>query len=159
NLCRLLTATHSHTRDNTARSQTRPWATLEQVEEHAEGLVCLSGCARDGAVAGAFERGERATGERLARRLLTAFGPDRFRIELQRPYWRRDRARNRWLALLAGRLDVPCVATGNVHCHDRRRAPLQDALVAIGLCETLEESEPRRRGNSTSALTSPAAMA
>jgi error-prone DNA polymerase len=159
NLCRLLTVAHSHTRDNTPRTQTQPWATLEQVEEHAEGLVCLSGCARDGAVAGAFERGETAEGERLARRLLGAFGRDRFRIELQRPYWRRDRARNRWLALLAERLDVPCVATGNVHSHDRRRAPLQDALVAIGLCETLEESEPRRRGNSTSALTSPGAMA
>ena len=159
NLCRLLTLAHAHTRDNTARAQTQPWATLEQVEEHAEGLVCLSGCARDGAVAGAFERGDTVTGERLARRLLAAFGRDRFRIELQRPYWRRDRARNRWLNRLAERLDVPCVATGNVHCHDRRRAPLQDALVAIGLCETLEESEPHRRGNSTSALTSPAAMA
>ncbi|HEU4739660.1 MAG TPA: error-prone DNA polymerase [Solirubrobacterales bacterium] len=158
-LCRLLTLAHAHTRDNPARTQTQPWATLEQVEEHAVGLVCLSGCARDGAAAGAFERGDTVTGERLARRLLAAFGRDRFRIELQRPYWRRDRARNRWLALLAERLDLPCVATGNVHCHDRRRAPLQDALVAIGLCETLEESEPHRRGNSTSALTSPAAMA
>jgi error-prone DNA polymerase len=159
NLCRLLTLAHAHTRDNTPRQATQPWATLEQVEEHAEGLVCLSGCSRHGAVAGAFERGDTAEGERLARRLFAAFGRDRFRIELQRPYWRRDRARNRWLALLAERLDVPCIATGNVHSHDRRRVPLQDALVAIGLCETLEESEPRRRGNSTSALTSPGAMA
>jgi error-prone DNA polymerase len=159
NLCRLLTAAHAHTRDNTPRSQTQPWATMEQVEEHAEGLVCLSGCARDGAAAGAFERGDTAEGEQLARRLLATFGRDRFRVELQRPYWRRDRARNRWLALLSERLDVPAVATGNVHSHDRRRAPLQDAMVAIGLCETLEESEPRRRGNSTSALTSPGAMA
>jgi error-prone DNA polymerase len=137
----------------------QPRATLEQVEEYAEGLVCLSGCARDGAVAGAFERGDTASGERVARRLLEIFGRDRFRIELQRPYWRRDRARNRWLALLAERLGVGCVATGNVHSHDRRRAPLQDALVAIGRCETLEESEPHRRGNSTSALASPGAMA
>jgi error-prone DNA polymerase len=158
-LCRLLTAAHSHTRDNTGRTSMQPWATLEQVEEHAEGLVCLSGCARDGVLAGAFECGDTAGGEQLARRLLAAFGRDRFRVELQRPYWRRDRARNRWLALVAERLGVPCVATGNVHAHDRRRAPLQDALVAIGRCETLEESEPFRRGNSTSALTSPAAMA
>lgn len=159
NLCRLLTLAHAHTRESTGRTQTQPWATLEQVQEHAEGLVCLSGCARDGAVAGAFERGDTAGGEKSARRLLAAFGRDRFRIEMQRPYWRRDRARNRWLKLLAERLDVPCVATGNVHSHDRGRAALQDALVSIGLCETLDESEPRRRGNSTSALTSPAAMA
>jgi error-prone DNA polymerase len=159
NLCRLLTAAHAHTRDDTGRTSSQAWATLEEVEEHAEGLVCLSGCARDGIAAGAFERGDTAGGEKLARRLLAAFGRERFRVELQRPYWRRDRARNRWLAVLAERLGVPCVATGNVHAHDRRRAPLQDALVAVGRCATLEESEPYRRGNSTSALTSPAAMA
>jgi error-prone DNA polymerase len=159
NLCRLLTAAHAHTRDGTARVATQPWATLEQLEEHAEGLVCLSGCARDGALAGAWERGDTAAGERLGRRLLAAFGRDRFRVELQRPYWRHDRARNRWLTALAERLGVPCVATGNVHSHGRQRAPLQDALVAVGLGETLEESEPRRRGNSTSALASPPAMA
>jgi error-prone DNA polymerase len=159
NLCRLLTAAHSHTRDNAARTAEPPWTTLEQVERHADGLVCLSGCAREGALAGAFGRGDTALGERLGRSLLAAFGRDRFRVELQRPYWRRDRARNRWLALLAERLGVPTVATGNVHAHARSRSHLQDALVAIGLNETLESSEPYRRGNPTSALASPAAMA
>jgi error-prone DNA polymerase len=159
NLCRLLTMAHSHTRDNPGRVASQPWATLEQLEEHAEGLVCLSGCARDGALAGAWERRDTARGERLGRRLLGAFGRGRFRVELQRPYWRHDRARNRWLAQLAARLGVPCVATGNVHSHSRRRGRLQDAFVAIGLGETLEESEPRRRGNRSSALVAPAAMA
>jgi error-prone DNA polymerase len=159
NLCRLLTAAHAHTRDNTARVAEAPWTTLEEVERHAAGLVCLSGCARDGALAGAFEHGDTALGEQLGRRLLAAFGRDRFRVELQRPYWRRDRARNRWLALLAERLGVATVATGNVHAHARSRSHLQDALVAVGFGETLEASEPRRRGNPTSALASPAAMA
>ncbi|HEX3736917.1 MAG TPA: DNA polymerase III subunit alpha [Solirubrobacterales bacterium] len=159
NLCRLLTAAHAHTRDNAARVAEAPWTTLEEVERHAAGLVCLSGCARDGALAGAFERGDTALGERLGRRLLAAFGRDRFRVELQRPYWRRDRARNRWLALLAERLGVAAVATGNVHCHAPSRTHLQDTLVAVGLNETLEASEPLRRGNPTSALTAPTAMA
>ena len=159
NLCRLLTAAHAHTRDNTPRRAERPWATLEQLEEHATGLVCLSGCARDGALAGAWEQGDTAAGERLARRLLAAFGRDRFRVELQRPYWRRDNARNRWLALLADRLGVPCVATGNIHSHQRDRAHVQDAFVAIGRGETLAASEPHRRGNSSSVLRPPAAMA
>jgi error-prone DNA polymerase len=159
NLCRLLTAAHAHTRDNAPRRAERPWATLEQLEQHAEGLVCLSGCARDGALAGAWERGDTAGGERLGRRLLGAFGRERFRVELQRPYWRRDNARNRWLALLASRLGVPCVATGNVHSHAPDRAHVQDAFVAVGSGETLAESEPRRRGNSSSVLCSPQAMA
>ncbi len=159
NLCRLLTAAHSHTRDNSQRSAGQPWVTLEQVEEHAEGLVCLSGCGGEGAVAGAWEMGEAASGVALARRLLGAFGRDRFRIELQRPYWRRDRGRNRWLSGLAERLRVPSVATGNVHSHSRRRTRLQDTFVAVRLGMTLEESEPRRRGNPASALASPQAMA
>jgi error-prone DNA polymerase len=175
NLCRLLTQAHAHTRDRPHlrgsqstksvekeprnRERGQPWATLEQVEEHAAGLVCLSGCARDGALAGAWERGDTARGDRLGRRLLGAFGRERFRVELQRPYWRHDHARNRWLTQLAARLGVACVATGNVHSHSRRRARLQDAFVAIGLGETLEESEPRRRGNRSSALVSPVEMA
>jgi error-prone DNA polymerase len=51
------------------------------------------------------------------------------------------------------------VATGNVHSHARRRTQLQDAFVAVRLGMTLEESEPRRRGNSSSALASPVGMA
>ncbi len=159
NLCRLLSEAHSHTRDSRGRGAGQPSVAMEQVEAHAGGLVCLSGCARDGVLAGAWERGDPAGGTVLAWRLLAAFGRDRFRVELQRPYWRRDRARNRWLCGLAERLGVPCVATGNVHSHARRRTHLQDAFVAVRLGTTLEASEPRRRGNSSSALASPRAMA
>ncbi|MDX6603387.1 MAG: error-prone polymerase [Solirubrobacterales bacterium] len=160
NLCRLLTAAHSHTRDSSQRTAEQPWVTVEQVEEHAGGLVCLSGCAGEGMLAAAWERGGAAGGAATARRLLRAFGRDRFRIELQRPYWRRDRSRNRWLAGLADRLGAPAVATGNVHSHGGKwRAHLQDAFVAVRLRMTLEESEPLRRGNSSSALASPRTMA
>src|ERR1700753_3500676 len=48
NLCRLLTAAHAHTRDNTARNAEPAWTTLEEVERHSEGLVCAAGCARGG---------------------------------------------------------------------------------------------------------------
>jgi error-prone DNA polymerase len=159
NLCRLLTAAHSHTRDNSQRSAGQPSVTLEQVEEHAAGLVCLSGCAGAGMLATAWERGDAPAGAETARRLLRAFGRDRFRVELQRPFWRRDRSRNRRLVGLAERLGVPAVATGNVHSHAKARAHLQDAFVAVRLGMTLEESESQRRGNSSSALRSPRAMA
>jgi error-prone DNA polymerase len=78
---------------------------------------------------------------------------------LQRPFARHDRALNRGLASLAARLGVPCVATGNVHAHDRRRAMVQDALVAVREHTTLDASEPLRRGNHAHALASPEAMA
>jgi len=160
NLCRLLTAAHAHTRETPQRSAGQPSVSVEQLEEHAGGLACLSGCAGSGMLAVALEGGDAARGAETARRLLGAFGRDRFRIELQRPFWRRDRSRNLWLAGLAERLGVPAVATGNVHSHGgRERRRLQDAFVAIRLGMTLEESEPLRRGNSKSVLAPPQEMA
>jgi error-prone DNA polymerase len=166
NLCRLVTEAHRHTRPRPDREPLPPIVSLEQLERHAGGLVCLSGCARSGALARAFSRsrgrpGPAATREalELGRRLATAFDSERFRVELQRPLWRHDRARNRWLARLAGRLGVPVVATGNVHMHDRSRAALQDALVAVRLGGSLEETEPERRGNRSSHLATAAEMA
>jgi len=155
-LCRLITAAHEGTRDGAGMREALPPAlSIEELERHTEGLVCLSGCARDGAVAGLWGRGDPAGAAALARRLLGIFGPDRFRIELQRPLWRRDRSRNRWLASLAERLGVRTVATGDAHAHHRSRMPLQDAFVAVRLGATLDETEGLRRGNSASTLLSP----
>ncbi len=149
NLCRLLTRAHADTR-RPGRSGWigEPSVTLEEIAAHAQGLVCLSGCARQG-----------VRDEPTMRRLLDAFGPDAFRVELQRPFARHDRALNRGLEALARRLGVPCVATGNVHAHTRERARLQDAFVAIREHATLDASEPLRRGNHAHVLASPKAMA
>src|SRR5947209_3844851 len=146
-LCRILTRAHAHTREKPG-PPSQAFVQLADVLEHAEGLVCLSGCAPRG-----------VHDEFTLRRLLDAFGPDRLRIELQRPFLRDDRARNRRLEWMARRLGVPCVATGNAHAHARARAPLQDALVAVRLHATLDASEPQRRGNFSHVLASPAAMA
>jgi error-prone DNA polymerase len=163
-LCRLITAAHEGTRVPASNGGSRapshmrrplpPSLRIDELERQTDGLVCLSGCARDGAVAGTWERGDPATAAWLARRLLRAFGPGRFRIELQRPLWRHDRSRNRWLASLAERLGVPAVATGDAHVHERSRSSLQDAFVAVRLGATLDETEGLRRGNSASSLLS-----
>jgi DNA polymerase III alpha subunit len=163
NLCLLVTRAHAGTREwsesGTPRRVRPPSVTLDDVADHARGLVCLSGCAREGAVGGRVERGEHAAAAAVARRLVGAFGRERFRIELQRPFARNDRRRNRHLAQLAERLGVLTVATGNVHAHARERVPLQDAFVAVRLGTTLDESEPWRRGNSSHVLAPPEAMA
>src|SRR3954452_293248 len=148
NLCRLLTQAHAHTRaPEGGPIRDTPHVSLDQVLDQAEGLVCLSGCASRG-----------VHDLRTLRRLRDAFGADRLRIELQRPYLRNDRARNRALEALARRLGVVTVATGDVHAHDRDRALLQDAFVAIREHTTLDASEPLRRGNHAHVLTTPEAM-
>src|SRR5689334_10623568 len=56
NLCRLITDAHAGTRPNPDRDPLPPSLSLDALEERAEGLVCLSGCAREGALAAHFER-------------------------------------------------------------------------------------------------------
>src|SRR5205085_1110829 len=114
----------------------------------AEGLVCLSGCARHGV--GVVDPSAAA---RLARAFRGAFY-----VELQRPYERGDARRNAALGALAGELGVPVVATGDVHAHHVRRAELQDALVAIRCRTSLDGCERERRGNHESVLRAPAEM-
>jgi error-prone DNA polymerase len=154
NLCRIVTLAHAHTRDGAARRTLgEPSVGLQAVLDHAEGLVCLTGCAERGAI------GSGVADEPVARSLLDAFGSENLRVELQRPYARNDRARNRALAAFARRLGVACVATGNVHAHARCRAELQDAFVALRNHTMLDASEPLRRGNFSHVMTTPQAMA
>jgi error-prone DNA polymerase len=149
NLCRILTDVHAGTRVPGRERELLPaQTTIEVLAEHAEGLVALSGCARQGL--GVLDTAE-------STRLAQAFRGS-FYVELQRPYERGDTRRNAQLEELAERLRVPMIATGDVHAHHRRRAHLQDALVAIRSRTSLDGCERERRGNHTSVLASPAEM-
>ncbi|HEY2778643.1 MAG TPA: error-prone DNA polymerase [Gaiellaceae bacterium] len=149
NLCRILTDAHARTRVPGRERDLLPAETsLDVVEQHAEGLVVLSGCARQGL--GVVDANGAA---RLARAFAGAFY-----VELQRPYERGDVRRNARLQELAETLRVSTVATGDVHAHHLRRARLQDALVAIRNRTSLDGCERERRGNHESVLVSPAEM-
>jgi error-prone DNA polymerase len=160
NLCRILTLAHARTREGSARrnrvgaaERSEPAVDARTVSEHAEGLVCLTGCAEHSIL------GDGARGESTARKLLDAFGREDLYVELQRPYARHDRARNRAFSALARRLGVRCVVSGDVHAHARSRAELQDAFVALRHHATLDACEPLRRGNHSHVMSTPEAMA
>ena len=138
-LCRLLTEAHAHERLN-------PRLDPARLAEEGEGLVCLSGCARHGLAV----RDPNAAAD-----LARALGPERFYVELQRPYERGDARRNAALRSLAETLGVRTVATGDVHVHHPRRTQLQDVLVAIKHRTSLEGCEAERRGNRESVLLAP----
>ena len=146
NLCRLLTAAHAETRPKEGELLP-PALDRSLLAELNEGLVCLSGCARDGLGV----RDPNAAVE-----LARAFGPERFYVELQRPFERGDSRRNALLRDLAAHAGIETVVTGNVHAHHPRRTALQDVLVAIRHNTSLEASERERRGNRESILRSPA---
>jgi error-prone DNA polymerase len=148
-LCRLLTAAHAGTRPKPTEP-IPPSLERHLFATYNEGLVCLSGCARDGL---AVRNGNGAA------ELASIFGRERFFVELQRPYERGDGQRNARLRQLAETIGVQTVVTGNVHAHNRRRALLQDAMVAIRHRTSLEGAERERRGNHECVLLAPDAMA
>jgi len=147
NLCRILTIAH--------RTSPRglPAVALPDLLTHAEGLILLTGCRRS-PLLHALDHSV-ATGEELALRLRSAFGPDHLFVELQENQVRGDAARNRALARLADRMGIPVVATGNVHYHRRERKQLQDVLTAIRHRTTLDGSHGRRRPNAEFHLADP----
>jgi error-prone DNA polymerase len=147
NLCTILTAAHAGTRPKEGAEPLPPAVGQDVVAEHSEGLVCLSGCAREGLA---------VRDPNAAVRLASAFGRDRFLVELQRPYERGDVRRNAHLRDLAAFLGVDTVVTGNVHAHRPLRALLQDVLVAVRCRTSLDGCERERRGNRESVLRAPA---
>jgi error-prone DNA polymerase len=151
NLCRLLTAAHAGTRvPGKERELLDPALPQNLLEERNEGLVCLSGCARQGLA---------VRNPNAAARVAEAFGRERFFVELQRPFERGDAHRNAQLRDLAEALGVATVATGDVHAHHRARTGLQDALVAVKNRTSLDGCERERRGNQESILRPPAEVA
>ena len=144
NLCRLLTAAHAHTRDGPELAE--PSLDQALLGELNDGLVCLSGCARHGLA---------VRNPNGAAALARAFGPERFFVELQRPYERGDARRLAALRDLAEALGVQTVTTGDAHAHHPRRTALQDVLVAIRCRTSLDGCEEERRGNRESVLLAP----
>lgn len=151
NLCRLLTQAHMES------PRGEPRLPLDVLLDRPEGLILLSGCRRS-PLRAALERGARE-GEAFARRLLAAFGPRNMFIELLDNAVHGDRMRNRALASLADRLEIPVVATGDAHYHRRSRHRLQDVLVAIRNRTTVDDSHELRRPNACFHLASAEEMA
>ena len=153
NLCRILTEAHAGTRrqghEDREPLASRPSA-REFVEEHAEGLVCLSGCARNGLA---------VHEPNAAASLARAFGRERFFVELQRPFERGDVRRNTALRDLAEHLGVDTSPPAMCTPTRARRTLLQDTLVAIRCRTSLDGCEQERRGNRESILRAPAEAA
>ncbi|NPV06839.1 MAG: error-prone DNA polymerase [Anaerolineae bacterium] len=125
--------------------------------EHAEGLICLSGC-NLGPAARLILRGDLEGAERLLAQIASWFPAGDFAVEVQRQFRREDGPLVAALAHLAGRLGLPVVATGNVHYATREESRLQDVLVCIRHNVSLAEAGRLLRPNSEAYLRSPREM-
>ncbi len=120
-------------------------------------LVALTGC-REGAVPRAAQDGDLAGAMEAAAKLREIF-PGRLYIELTHHGMPDDDERNDLLVEVSRRLQIPFVATNNVHYADRADADLAEVLAAVAGRRDLETADGFRPATDLRHLRPPHEMA
>jgi len=159
NLCRLITRTKF--RDGQARKPENPFATKEDFETYAQGLVCLTG-GEEGPLAQNFKNAQGpAAACALCNRLeelVGIFGARNVFVEVQRHYRREQEMRNQTLVEAAEKMGLPLVATNGVTHETARRRVLQDVLTCLRHKTTIAEAGRLLNVNSERHIKSSAEM-
>jgi error-prone DNA polymerase len=133
-------------------------ATLDDLADSVEGLLCLTG-GMDGPLTPDLLAGRPGAARATLARLVRSFGRDRVYVELQRHGTRESEVVTRRAATLAGAVGVPVVATTGVRHATAAERPIHDVLTAIRLRTPLEALGRRLPPNAESHLRTPADMA
>jgi error-prone DNA polymerase len=108
----------------------------EELEEHAHGIICLTGGA-EGPIAAALQQGGIEEARRRVEQLTGIFGPGNVYVELQRHFQREEESRNRAAIAIARSLNLPLLATNGVCYATAKARELCDAFTAIRHHRTL----------------------
>ena len=125
NLCRLITKTKLRTPKHTQSA-----ARIDELEEYAAGLVCLTGD-EHGPLAQALEAGGVEAARKRLDELKGIFGPKNVYVELQRHFDERQELRNEVAVQLARELRLPLLATQGVCYATAPEREILDVFTAI----------------------------
>jgi error-prone DNA polymerase len=151
NLCRLITKMklRSGKGEGAARE--------EELQEHAAGLICLTG-GDDGPMALALAQGGLEEARGCVERLANIFGRDNVYVELQRHFHREQEANNHAAIEIARSLQLPLLATNGVCYATAQERKLCDVFTAIRHHRTLATAGRLLARNSERYLKSPQEM-
>jgi error-prone DNA polymerase len=130
NLCRLITKMKLRAKKGEGAVQ------KEELEEHAQGLICLTGGA-EGPLAAALHHGGIEEAGHQIEHLIGMFGRGNVYVELQRHFHRQEETRNRAAIAIARSLNLPLLATNGVCYAAAKDRELCDAFTAIRHHRTL----------------------
>src|SRR5246127_5294855 len=151
NLCRLITKMKLRAKKGEGT------VCAEELEEHANGLICLTGGA-EGPLAAALQQGGIDEARRQVVQLISIFGPKNVYVELQRHFQREEESRNRAAIDVARSLHLPLLATNGVNYATAKARELCDAFTAIRNHRTLSTAGKLLARNSERHLKSPQEM-
>src|SRR5580692_2166938 len=151
NLCRLITKMKLRAAkgEGTVHEQ--------ELQEHAEGLICLTG-GHDGPLALALASGGMDAARICIAHLTEIFGRNNVYVELQRQFHREQEARNRAAMEIARSLRLPLLATNGISYATARERELCDVFTAIRHHRTLATAGRLLARNSERHLKSPQEM-
>ncbi|WP_227270071.1 DNA polymerase III subunit alpha [Roseobacter weihaiensis] len=125
-----------------------PQITLEELETHAGGVICLTG-GPDGPVGRLLQAGQLPAAQTLMDRLKAAF-QDRLYVELQRHPGEdgqpeNERLTERGFVEMAYAMELPLVATNDVYFPTSKMYEAHDALICIAEGAYVDQQDARRR--------------
>src|SRR3954470_24499879 len=151
NLCRLITQTKLRARKEEGAAR------MEELEEHAGGLVCFTG-GDEGPLAEGLMRGGYEEALRTVERLTRIFGRENVFVELQRHFDRREEARNQAAVAIARKLRLPILATNSVSYATVAEREILDVFTCIRHHRQLENAGRLLSINSERFIRTPAEM-
>lgn len=137
----------------------KPRIDHELLKKYSEGLICSSACLA-GEVARHFVNGDDAKAEEAARWHMKVFGKDNYYLEVQHhPSIPEQALVNEKIFLLAEKLGLKVIATGDVHYLNSDDDMAHDALVCIQTKKILSDTDRMSMVGEDFSLQSPEMMA
>ena len=132
--------------DENALYYGKPRIDFELLEKYHEGIICCSACIQ-GELPQMLLAGMDKEAEELALKYSKLFGPDHYYIEIQDHGIPEQKVVAEKLIALAHKLNIPLVATNDVHYVEKEDAIAQDALRCIGFKNLLHEKHAKMGGD------------
>ena len=121
----------------------KPRIDKELLAQHAKGLIGLSSCLK-GEVASALKIEQARPALEAAGRLRDILGPDNFFLEMQYQGIEEQTIVNKGLIPLARELNLPLIATNDVHYLRQGDSQPHDILLCIGTGKTVNDAQRLR---------------
>jgi error-prone DNA polymerase len=110
--------------------QSQAVASLDDLAEYADGLICISG-GDEGPLAHAFTNGGMDEARRILEQLILIYRRENVYVELQRHYSREQEARNQAAISLARSLELPLLATQGAQYAKPEERQILDVFTCI----------------------------
>ena len=123
----------------------KPRVDIEALREHSEGIICLSACLA-GDVSNALKNRNYEKAKEIALTYNEIFGQGNFYLELQDHNLPEQKEVNASLVKLSKELNIPLVATNDIHYVDKADSKAHDVLLCIQMGKTLNDPARMRFG-------------